>query len=184
MTAQATLNKATVEDLYRVQEKAELINGEIVRMPATGAKPGYAGDVIFVSLFSYVRMNKRGRAVGDNKGFVVDLPDRESFSPGAAYYVGPDPGMKFYQGAPVFAVEVRSENDYGPAMERAISQKIADYFAAETQVVWDVDLLSADVVKAYQADAPDSPTIYRRGDIAEAERAVPGCRFPVDDLFA
>lgn len=184
MTALATLTKATAEDLSREPGKAEIINGEIVRMPATGAMPGYAGDVIFVSLFSYVRMNKRGRAVGDNKGFLVDLPDRGSFSPDAAYYVGPDAGMKFYQGAPVFAVEVRRENDYGPAVEHAIGQKIADYFAAGTWIVWDVDLLSADVVKVYRSDAPHSLTIYRRGDVAEAERAVPGWRFPVDDLFA
>lgn len=184
MAAQATLNRAIVEDLYREPEKAEIINGKIVRIPATGAKPGYAGDEIFVSLREYVRMNKRGRAVGDNKGFLVDLPHRESFSPDAAYYVGPDAGMKFYQGAPIFAVEVRSENDYGPAMERAIAQKIADYFAAGTRVVWDVDLLSADVVKAYLADAPDRPMIYRRGDLAEAESAVPGWRFAVDELFS
>lgn len=100
------------------------------------------------------------------------------------YYVGPDTGTKFYQGAPIFAAEVRSENDYGPAMERAIGQKIADYFAAGTLVVWDVDLLSADVVRVYRADAPHGPTVYRCGEVAEAERAVPGWRFPVDDLFA
>jgi len=29
-------------------------------------------------------------------------------------------GMRFAEGAPVFAVEVRSENDYGPAAARAI----------------------------------------------------------------
>lgn len=173
----------TIQKLYHVLEKAELINGRVVRLPLSGAAPGYAGDAILASLHEYVRMNKRGRAVGDNKGFIVDLPNRQSFSPDAAYYVGPDPGMKFYQGAPIFAVEVRSENDYGPAMERAIAQKIADYFAAGTLVVWDVDLISPDVVKIYRADAPDNPTVYRRGDLAEAERAVPGWQFPVNDLF-
>lgn len=29
--------------------------------------------------------------------------------------------MRFLEGAPVFAVEVRSENDYGPVAERATS---------------------------------------------------------------
>ena len=46
--------------------------------------------------------------------------------------------MKFLEGAPVFAVEVRSENDYGAAAEREMA------------------------------------AIYRRGDTAEAEPAVPG----------
>ena len=51
-------------------------------------------------------------------------------------------------------------------------------------MVWDVDLLSAEVVKVYRANDPDHPTIYRRGDITEAEPAVPGWRMPLDDLFA
>lgn len=177
-------SRATVDELYCVSEKAELINGEIVRMPATGAAPGYAGDEIFISLRDYVRMYKHGRAVGDNKAFIVNLPHRQSFSPDAAFHIGSDTGMKFYEGAPIVAVEVRSESDYGPQAERKMAQKRADYFAAGTRVVWDVDLLSPDVVKSYRSDAPDSPTVYRRGDIAEALGAVPGWQFPVDDLFA
>ena len=91
--------------------------------------------------------------------------------------------MRFPEGAPIFAVEVRSENDYGPAAERAMQAKRADYFACGTLVVWDVDLLSTDVIKVYRASDPDHPTIYRRGDTAEAEPAAPGWRMPVDDLF-
>ena len=44
-------------------------------------------------------------------------------------------------------------------------------------------LLSADVVKVYRASEPDNPTIYRRGDMAEAEPAVPGWRIAVEALF-
>jgi len=91
--------------------------------------------------------------------------------------------MRFPEGAPIFAVEVRSENDYGPAAERAMQTKRADYFACGTLVVWDVDLLSTDVIKVYRASDPEHPTIYRRGDMAEAEPAAPGWRMPVDDLF-
>lgn len=61
--------------------------------------------------------------------------------------------------------------------------KRTDYFACGTLVVWDVDLLSLDVIKAYRASDPDNPTSYRRGDIAKAEPAVPEWRMPVDDLF-
>ena len=38
-------------------------------------------------------------------------------------------------------------------------------------------------VRVYRASDPDKPTIYRRGDIAEAEPAVPGWRMAVDELF-
>jgi Uma2 family endonuclease len=49
--------------------------------------------------------------------------------------------------------------------------------------VWDVDLLGDEVVKVYRAANPDEPVIYRRGEVAEAEPAVPGWQMPVDELF-
>lgn len=179
-----TKTQATLKDLYQTEGKAELVDGEVVLMSPTGIDLGYAGDEIFFSLRAYTKQMKTGRAVGDNKGFRVNLPHRESFSPDAAFYAEQPVGMKFYEGAPMFAVEVRSEGDYGPQAEQRLIEKRADYFAAGTLVVWDVDLLSEDVIKVYRADRPDEPTIYRRGDLAEAEPAVPGWRLPVDDLFA
>lgn len=171
-----TTAKANIEDLYKLPDtvKAEIVNDEIVLMPPTGDEPGYAGDEIFVSLRSHSKQAKQGRAVGDNKGFRVDLPNRKSFSPDAALYTGPRTGMRFFEGSPVFAAEVRSEGDYGLAVEERMALKRADYFAAGTQVVWDVDLLGEDVVKVYRASELENPTIYRHGDIAEAEPAVPG----------
>jgi Uma2 family endonuclease len=185
MTTLTQTRRATIEDLYRVPEdgKAEIVNGELVLMSPTGFGPGYAGDEIYASLRQYARRTRTGWAIGDNKGFRVNLPNRESFSPDAAYYTGPNPGMKFLEGAPVFAVEVRSEGDYGPAADRAMAEKRADYFAAGTLVVWDVDLLSDDPVRVYRAGDPDNPTFYPRGQMAEAEPAVPGWKMPVDDLF-
>jgi Uma2 family endonuclease len=179
----STQIKATIEDLYNVPEKAELVNGEIVTWPATGYLPGYAGGEIFASLREYARVNKTGVAMPDNVGFAVKLPDRESFSPDAAFYVGHTAGMRFLEGAPVFAAEIRGENDYGAKAEREIAKKRADYFAADTLVVWDVDLLSEDVVRVHRASDPKNPTIYRKGEDAEAEPAVKGWTMPVDDLF-
>ncbi len=62
-------------------------------------------------------------------GFIVDLPNRQSFCPDAAWYVG-EMTMKFLEGPPVLAVEVRSEGDYGPAAEEAMALKRIDYFDA------------------------------------------------------
>jgi Uma2 family endonuclease len=178
-----TRTEATIEDLYEIEGKAELVNGEIAHMPPTGGDPGYVEDKLLVSLWAYAQQRGIGIAVGDNKGFVVDLPHRKLFSPDAAYHLG-ERTPKFYQGAPIFAVEVRSEGDYGPAAEREIAHKRADYFAAGTQVVWDVDVLRDQLVGVYRAADSDNLTIYRRGDIAEAEPAVPGWTISVDDLFA
>jgi Uma2 family endonuclease len=131
-----------------------------------------------------MKQTRKGYAIGDNAAFLVNLPHRKSFCPDAAYYVGPNPGMKFFNGAPVFAVEVRSASDYGPRAERQMAQKRADYFGAGTLVVWDVDLLSDDVVSVYRASDPESATIYQRGEVAEAEPAVPGWTMAVADLFS
>ena len=178
----STKVEATIEDLYKVEGKAELVNGEIVHMSPTGLLPHYAAREITGSLVAYEKATRRGVAIGDNTAFVVNLPHRKSFSPDAAFYSG-KLTMKFGEGAPIFAVEVRSDGDYGSRAERQMAAKRADYFAAGTLVVWDVDLLSDEVVKVYRASEPETPTVYKRGQLAEAEPALPGWTMPVDDLF-
>ena len=175
--------RATVEDLYHVPEhgKAELINGKMVRFMPTGGIPSRAGLNITFSLRLHEQIGK-GYAIPDNAGFIVNLPYRESFSPDAAWWTG-EMTMKFFNGAPAFAAEVRSEGDYGKTAEAELAAKCRDYFDAGTLVVWDVDLVGEEVVRVYRADDPEHPTVYRRGEIAEAEPAVPGWRFPVDELF-
>jgi len=179
----STKPRATIDNLYQVPDngKAEIVNGELVVMEPTGFLPSRAAAAIFQSLRDYERRTGRGFAIPDNAGFVVDLPHRSSFSPDAAFYVGEPSGMKFLRGAPIFAVEVRSESDYGPAAEKRIELKRADYFAAGTLVFWDVDLLSEQVIRAYTAGGQSLS--FRRGEIAEAEPALPGWRMPVDALF-
>ena len=177
-------SRATYEDLHRVPGKAELVNGEIVLMSPTGDLSGAAGDQIYFSLQLHVNSTGVGRAVSDNKAFKVNLPHRQSFSPDAAYYTGPRAGMDFFPVAPVVAAEVRGKGDYGPRSEGEMADKRADYFAAGTQVVWDVDLLDEAVVRKSLPASPTTPAaVFRRGEIADAEPAVPGWRMPVDHLF-
>jgi Uma2 family endonuclease len=180
-----TKTRATIDDLYNVPDnaKAEIVDGEIILMSPTGDMPARAGFKIAMSL-SLMEGRIPGRAYPDNVGYKVNLPNRDSFSPDASFYMGQHSGMKFLEGAPVFAVEVRSENDYGPNAEVAIAKKRADYFACGTLVNWDVDLLSPDVIKSFEVNDPNNPKIFRRGDIADAEPAVPGWRISVDELFS
>lgn len=180
-----TKTGATIEDLYSVPDnaKAEIVDGEIILMPPTGDMPARSGGSIYISLRRHEGRTP-GRAYPDNVGFTVDLSNRGSFSPDASWYIGPPAGMRFLEGAPVFAVEVRGENDYGACAENAMAEKRSDYFAAGTQVVWDVDLLATDVIKCYDAHSPNAPRIFCRSEIANAEPAVPGWRISVDDLFS
>uniref|UniRef100_A0A7C2JWU1 Uma2 family endonuclease n=1 Tax=Schlesneria paludicola TaxID=360056 RepID=A0A7C2JWU1_9PLAN len=164
----------------QIEGKAEIVDGRIVVMSPTGTWPSLVALEIAVSLKAYARRTKRGRAVADNAIFRVHLPHRDSFSPDAAYYVGPSAKMGPFEGAPQFAAEVRS---IGPRGDKLAADKRADYFAAGTLVVWDVDLLSNDVIQVYRASDPETPTIYRPGDVAEAEPAVPGWTVAVNDLL-
>jgi Uma2 family endonuclease len=178
-----TKPRATLEDLYEVEGKAELVNGELVQMSPTGDLPSRAAGAIFVRLRQYEASAKTGRAYTDNAGFLVRLPGRQSFSPDVAFYVGPRYGGRFLEGAPVFAVEVRSEGDYGKGSETRIAAKRADYFAAGTQVIWDVDVLREGFIRVFRASDPTKHDVYRRGEIADAEPALPGFRVPVDEIF-
>ena len=175
----------TAPNLYSVPEdgKAEVVEGHIVRMSPTGFLPHYAAAEIYASLRAYAHRTRSGYAIADNAGLLVELEHRQSFSPDAAFYVGQPTGMRFLEGAPIFAVEVRRENDYGEAAEKEIAAKRDDYFAAGTLVVWDVDLLSVEVVREYRASGRQQPTIYRHSELAEAEPAVPGWSMAVDGLF-
>ena len=177
--------EASIDDLYRAGEdaKAELVNGELVVMTPGGGLHGYACGAILASLTDYARRTKRGIALPDNVGFIVNLPHRRSCSPDAAFWTGAPLTPEFVEGAPVFAVEVRSKDDYGPAAELAMAAKRADYFAAGTLVVWDVDVLDRRVVDVYRSTEPSVRTHYGRGTRAEAEPALPGWSMPVDDLF-
>jgi Uma2 family endonuclease len=172
---------ATIDDLHRFSGKAEIVHGRLVIMTPAGGLHGYASGAIFASLREHARRTGRGHALPDNVAFIVKLPQRRSFCPDASYFVGPL-DADFVQGPPIFAVEVRSKGEYGPAAEARLAAKRRDYFDAGTLVVWDVDILRNRVVRVHRPAARDA-AVYGRGEIAEAEPAVPGWSMPVDDLF-
>jgi Uma2 family endonuclease len=96
----STKTEATIEDLYKVDGKAELVNGEIVHMSPTGGKPSLAARAILFSLYEYEKRTQRGYAVPDNAAFVVNLPHRKSISPDVAFYVGGEPTINSSKALP------------------------------------------------------------------------------------
>ena len=186
MMASVDHERATVEDLAAIPGKAELIDGRIVSFMPTGRRPNRVAGNIYVSLRLYERGHGSGEAYTDNVGYVVpELPSgRESFSPEVSYSFGPFPDepMRFLRSAPDFAVEVSSEGDHGPAAERAMAEKRADYFQAGTRVVWDVDPEN-EIIRAYRGSEAAVVT-FARGSTADAEPALPNWRIAVDEVFA
>src|SRR5258708_6437568 len=110
---------ATLDDLYKVEGKAELVNGRIIHYLASGDLPSEIAFEIAVRLRAYAKERGVGKASSDGLGYAMTSPlssGRQSFEPDASYYTGPLPKnrMRFIEGTPDFAVEVRSEDDYGP----------------------------------------------------------------------
>lgn len=182
----ATEREATLDDLSRVDGKAELIAGRIVHFMPTGRIPSRTASRIWRSLDDYGEVTGHGEAYADNTGFAVPrlASGRQSFSPDVSFFFGPFPAdeMRFLAGAPHFAVEVRSEGDYGAAADAALAAKRADYFEAGTLVVWDVDPVQQ-LVHKYVAAHPDQPITFHPGQIADAEPALAGWRLAVDRIF-
>ncbi|MCA1686278.1 MAG: Uma2 family endonuclease [Planctomycetia bacterium] len=184
--AAITPKGATIDDLYRVEGQAELIDGRVVRLPLHGHRIARIIGEVASCLHDHAEQTGRGEAHTSTLGYAIPrLPSgRESFCADDSCYVGPPPSnpMGFIEGPPTFAVEVRSENDYGPAADRQVAAKQGDYFAAGTLVVWDVDPVG-ERVDVYRRDDPTRPTTYGPGQDAEAEPAVPGWRIAVDRVF-
>ena len=185
--ATAIETRATLDDLARHDGKAELIAGRIVPLLATGLRPSRIAARIFRSLDDHAEATGQGVAFTDNMGFAVaELSSgRRSFSPDAAYDVGPLPDnlMDFVADAPTLAVEFRSKGDHGPAADAEQAAKRADYFEAGTSVVWDVDP-EAELIRSFEATSPLLPTLHYRSQTAHAEPAVPGWRIALDYIFA
>ncbi len=188
MSTTTTLTPATLDDLMRFDGKAELIGGRIVPIMATGFWPGKVARRITRSLEDWVEAGGEGEVVADSVGYAFDsaLPSgRQSISPDSSLYTGDinPKSMRFVNGHPTFAAEVRSEGDYGPKMNAEYADKRKDYFFAGTLVVWDVDPRAKTVTK-YAAADPLTPVAFAAGQVADAEPAVPGWVLPIDALFA
>lgn len=95
-------------------------------MSPSGDESSIAAGEIFAYLRAYAQCTRQGRAYPDGAGFHVHLPHREAFSPDEAYHIGLRTGMRFLEGAPIFAVEVRSEYDYGPAAEPGVHSRTGE----------------------------------------------------------
>lgn len=174
-----------LDHLAQIEWKAEIVDNRLVIEIMPSWDHAFASGEIFVSMRAHVRRARLpGRPAGDGLDYKVRLPRRLTFRPDVSFYDGPPTGMKLPERAPRFAVEVRSESDRGAGGVELMRRKREDYFEAGTLVVWDVDLEGVEIVRVFRDGNAQTPAVvYGRGELAEAEPAVPGWTMPVDDLF-
>ena len=133
---------ATLRDLARIKDRAELVNERLVILGLLGHLPAQFAGKILIALGDHLESTGRGGAYPSRLGYAIPrLPSgRQSFSPNVSYYDGPLPAnpMDIIPGPPTLAVEVRGEADYGVVADDRWAAKRRDYFLAGTLVVWDV----------------------------------------------
>lgn len=152
-------------------------------MAPAGGEHHYIGSKIHLRLGRYEEETASGYAMMDGLGYIVDVLGRRSFMPDVSYASrDAEIGPRMIAGSPLFAVEIRSPDDYGPKADEVYAAKRRDYFDAGTAVVWDVDP-RARTVRSYRADRPQQPATFHPGDVADAEPALPGWRVAVHELF-
>lgn len=179
-----TTELLTAEDLWRRPNdhmRHELVRGELRTMAPAGGEHGYIGMQLSVQLANYVRQHKLGVVLCAETGFVLTHNPDTVRAPDAAFISQtriPITGIpqKFWPGAPDLAVEVVSPSD----KLREIEEKVDDWLAAGTALVWVINPKRRRVT-VYRP--PRSVTILTADEELDGQEVVPGFRCRVGDLF-
>jgi Uma2 family endonuclease len=173
----------TAEELFEYPESRyyELIRGVPRVCEPPGGRHGYLAMRLGALLHQHVERLGLGTVLVE-AGYVlrrapdtVRGPDISFISTGR---LPPDRIPEhFIPGAPNLAVEIVSPGSRWSEME----EKVADYLAGGTPLVWLVDPRERKVIVRY----PDRPTrVVTAGELLEGEEVVPGFALPLAELFA
>ncbi|CAN5308948.1 hypothetical protein BH09GEM1_BH09GEM1_18550 [soil metagenome] len=163
------------------EEQGELVRGELRVTPAPGAPHGMIASSLTFFLSAHVRALKVGWVFSDNVGYqLIDLP-RTVRRPDVSFVradrlpaEGVGPG--FLKLAPDLVVEVLSPSETASALE----EKLDDYRACGTSLIWVVDPVRRTVM-IIASDAP--PRWVREGDRLDGGAVLPGFSCGVADIF-
>lgn len=182
MSVKQMLTAEQLRDLPEVPGKQlELVNGEVVEVPGSGALQSLIATTLLRLLYRHVDEQDLGLVFPDGLGYVlrrgpdqVRIPD-VSF---VAWERVPEGEISegFWEGAPTLAVEVVSPHDRADD----IYERVQDYLAAGSRQVW-VLWPRQRALSVYRPDAdtrelgPDS--------VLEADDILPGFSVRVGNLF-
>jgi Uma2 family endonuclease len=164
-----------------LDERCELVNGELITMAPAGFEHGTVIMRLARLLANYVNQHKLGLTVGAETGFILRRKPDTVRGADIAFVSNarlPDPLPKaYFPGAPDLAVEVVSPDDRYKDVER----KAKDYVDGGAQLVWVVDPRKRTIT----VHRPDSkPLILHEGEELDGAQVVPGFRCAVAEVFA
>lgn len=152
-----------------------------MREPPAGAAHGHIAATIATALRSFVREHRLGRVFAAETRFILAEDPPTGRGPDAAFVATsriPPEGIPkgFWPGAPDLAVEVVSPSN----TVQQFRDKVADYLAAGTRLVWVIEPGSRSVA----IHRPGHPTVVSTTtDVLDGENVLPGFRLPVRELF-
>jgi Uma2 family endonuclease len=175
--------EATEEDVLWLDDHAdklcELVEGILVEKAMGSYESLLAGEILAL-LRNYVKPRKLGAVLGAD-GMLrlwpgqIRIPD-VSFISAAKLADNALRKHRVARLAPDLAVEVLSDSNTDKEME----QKLKDYFAAGTQLVWIVDP-EAKTLLAHTS--PAAGRLYRENEIVPGEPVLPGFELELQSLF-
>jgi Uma2 family endonuclease len=182
--AHVAIQALSAEDFFALSfpdARAELVQGEVVRMTPAGGEHGVVVLRIGARLLAFVEPRGLGAVCAAETGFLVARNPDTVRAPDTAFIsrerMGADPPPKaFWPFAPDLAVEVVSPS------ERAeeIQERVRDWFAGGARRVW---LFYPSVRTVHVLRSPTEVQILGLGEILSGEDVLPGFVCPLADLF-
>ena len=173
----------TAEDLYDLHledVRAELVRGDLVCEPPAGFENGVRSAGIGYHLRRFIEDHPIGVVCGAETGFVLFRNPDTVRAPDAAFVTRERAERvadreKYFEGAPDLAAEVVSPGD----SRREVAEKVHDYLAAGTRLVWVIDPRRR-TVTVHRPGA--DPRVLRPDGLLEGGDLLPGFSLPVSRL--
>jgi Uma2 family endonuclease len=173
------------EELAASDAQVEVIDGEIVPMPAVFLEHHLVAGNVYLPLAIHIQGNPIGYLFMDGLICVLERTRngkiRKSYVPDTAFIRSarmPDDLDRAFDGAPDLAVEVVS-----PGNDAAeIMTKVRDYLEHGSEEVW---LLYPRLkeLHRYRRDEPGTVQVYASGSVFDAAPLFPGLQLVIADLF-
>jgi len=179
-----TTRTYTAEDLWQMpgDEPWELWDGELRRVPGSGARSSRTALIIGARLLAFESQSGLGMATGSDGSYVIArLPDTVVV-PDAAFVRWDrlptrDVTEKYVTVPPDLAVEVQSPTDEPGTM----AAKRALYARAGGPLLWWVDPAARTVTVHRPSQAP---VTFTEADTLDGAEVLPGLSIPVAEIFA
>lgn len=176
---------ATEDDVIEIRRRSgrlcELVDGILVEKPM-----GYGESLLAAALIYFLHRYLDERPIGavsGPDGMMKIVPPRVRIPDVAFVRWGRFPGRRPPQGrsvpivAPDLAVEVLSETN----TEEEMQQKLQEYFAGGTHLVWYID---PETRSARVFTSPDRHTVVDEQGVLDGADVLPGFQLRLGDIFA